>query len=477
MVVYGCGSSSNEAAQADDNSTVEESADEITESTNDARIDVRLSGVYVTSIKTPHDNFDYENLFDGDENTFWATMPGAGPDEGIMLYFQNPQDISHLQIMQNDGSDFSRIQEVEIYTNGQSPIQSLVSNEIKIDKQDVTSLYIRIIGLKDIEMVTSDDYINQRSFDNSKSAAISELMVYSGQSKLSLIAPRKMDGKVNASSTLAPEISYGVQNLFDSRKEFAWAEGAKTNGENETISIELNEKIQLSGLKINNGYQRSDSHYKANTRVKSISISNEAGQNSSVVFDDIAGEQMVEITTPLEGAKFTLTIDEVYPGDRYKDLVISEMKLVSDGQDIIIKNNIAEGVKSDLYNEVKGTLLGDYVDIRKANSVEEIDGYSRSIILRSDFTFVAYNKSWSDDGFSEKLIADGNWEIKNIGEDNVKVRVFGKLTRISETIDYYAGNAETKQQQIFQDFLTITSSGIKGEKFIPEIKNITKSNE
>src|SRR5690349_7876459 len=71
--------------------------------------EIRLKGIYVTSIRMPHDQNDYQNLFDGNEKTFWATMPSAGPDEGIMLYFNSPVSVSKLEIKQPAGETFSTI--------------------------------------------------------------------------------------------------------------------------------------------------------------------------------------------------------------------------------------------------------------------------------------------------------------------------------------------------------------------------------
>ncbi len=284
----------------------------------------------------------------------------------------------------------------------------------------------------------------------------------------------KLSG-VYVTSVKTPHKNFDSGNLFDSRKEFAWAEGADGNGINESISIELKEKIELTALKIFNGYQRSEKHYKANTRLKSVTVSNEYSQTSNVVFQDTQGEQTAFLSTPLKGNVFKLTVQEVFAGSSYKDLVISELKLVSNDSDIIIEGTLTEGIKTRLLRKIEDTVLEQYVDRGMSNRPSgrdyyDYDPYDKSIILRSDYTFVAYNKSWNDD-HSEELIADGNWEIKELNRDQAKIRVFGKLLRNSETIDYYAGNTATNQQQIFQDFLTITNYKVKGDKFIPEITN------
>ena len=435
---------------------------------------VTLKGVYATSIKSPHSQYDYTNLFDDNLNTSWSTMPGAGPDEGIMLYFNEPTDIEKIQIRQSADKSFSKLTAVTIYANGQLVEQGLAVNSgpIEISIAEASSLFIRLSDFDQTETKDDGDLVIV-SFPKTSSVAIAELSLFGKDGKIKILPPTKVKGSVEATSTLAPALSYGVRNLFDSRKEFVWVEGAPGNGENQSITVKFQTAQQASGIRVMNGFQRSDKHFTSNARAKKILVTTESGGSQEITLDDEQGEQAISFTTPMKGSEFKFTIKEAYPGTAYKDLVLSELKLTGSDGDFIVEDAVTETIKSELITKAKDTPLEGVLDYRVYNSYVESDLTVRSIILRSDYTFVAYMESSQDNGTTQQkteLIADGNWELKSLNSEEAKVRVFGKLIRLSETTDYYAGDTSDEYLQIFQDNLTITEASITGEKFIEEIK-------
>src|SRR5690349_7584862 len=94
-LAFACSKPKEEAVTSPD-STAAPSTENTTEAVKQGESGVKLKGIYTTSTKTPASQFSFDNLFDGDPKTYWATMPNAWPDEGVMLYFQSPQSISHL---------------------------------------------------------------------------------------------------------------------------------------------------------------------------------------------------------------------------------------------------------------------------------------------------------------------------------------------------------------------------------------------
>ena len=60
---------------------------------------VYLEGCYATSTSLPFNTYSVYNLFDSNVNTKWKTMRGAGPDEGIMIYFDNPIKLGKLELI------------------------------------------------------------------------------------------------------------------------------------------------------------------------------------------------------------------------------------------------------------------------------------------------------------------------------------------------------------------------------------------
>jgi hypothetical protein len=441
---------------------------------NTTNIPTRLSGVYVTSIKMPHINHQYNHLFDNDESTYWASMPGAGPDEGIMMYFEEAVDISTLFINQMQGQAYANIKHISLYVNGSPEGNKKVSPDgIIIDQNEVSSLYIRFYLLDHNETKTDPNYLMHEIFNPKKSVAISQIVLHSNEKRLQLIPPKIVAGKLTASSTLTPKEAYGIHNLMDSRKEFAWVEGAAGLGIGETITAEFDSPQKIIGIKINNGFQRSDKHFQANARLQTAVFRDEKGNENKVEVKDVMGVQRIEFAQPLEGKKISITIEKGYKGTAYEDLVISEMKFFNNDYDIIVADKTVETMKKDLQHKSNSTVLSQILDRRILNKQEDMEGFTNSFILRSDYTFVAYLKSWDESGEVEQQsekIADGNWEIREISPDKVKIRVFGKLANVSTTFDYYAGNSKDSYLQIFQDFVTIEKDKLSGEKFIDEFK-------
>ena len=445
--------------------------------TNESNLYTPLKGIYATSTKMPHNTYGYEGLFDDDSETYWATMPGAGPDEGIMLYFEKPQEITHLMIDQYNGDSYSVIETILVYINGVASYEyNIKDGRIEMDQENVRSLYIRIGSMADSKIISDDTDHYSTNFPKTKSVAISSLALYNDNARLMLTPPQKIKGDIKASSTLSPDLSYGVRNLFDSRREFAWAEGAMGKGEQEYISIRLDDEISLTGLKISNGFQRSPKHYEANARLKSLTVSSENKEKQHLNVSDTPDEQSLILPKPTIGKNFELKIEQVYPGTKYEDLVISELRLISDDKEYVLNESITEHIKEEAIEKIRGSVLEAYMD-RKVDYNYEMDDVNdyRSMIIRSDYTFVVYQKSREYDD-SMEVIADGNWELIELTKESAKIRVFGKFSKLSESFDYYAGDLQTSFEQIFQDFLTLTPQGVSAGKFIPGIKIIDHAN-
>lgn len=83
----------------------------------DLRPVVYLEGCYATSSRPGN---DITALFDYSSDNYWETRPGAGPDEGIMLYFQNAVPLSALQVEGVEGSFDPAKAAMQVYVNGKS---------------------------------------------------------------------------------------------------------------------------------------------------------------------------------------------------------------------------------------------------------------------------------------------------------------------------------------------------------------------
>jgi hypothetical protein len=255
-------------------------------------------------------------------------------------------------------------------------------------------------------------------------------------------------------------------------------EGSDGNGISDLLKFELEEAANIDEVQIWNGYQRSESHYKSNARLKGFSLGESGSKSYEYTLRDDDAGQKIDLTVPLRTKSFELKINSAYDGRSYKDLTISEMLFFKEGKPIQleVKDDSAE---REITQKAKGTILEPLLDYRIANELEyPVSGFSaeRSIILRSDGTFVMYlsetDFELSEEGDSDTFvsIADGNWEILNANSSKATIKIFGKILDTSAIEAYYAGdNEQAEMVRIFKDELTIENNEITGQKILSEI--------
>ncbi|MEM9895132.1 MAG: hypothetical protein AAF789_02070 [Bacteroidota bacterium] len=455
---------------------------------------IRLEGLYATSTALPFGKYSVYNLFDNDPSTIWKTLKGTGPNEGIMMIFPEPTYIGSLVLQQAKGIDFAEVTTFLIYVDGQNQGSNLV-----IDKR-VNSLYIKILRTKSDRKITSEidgKKYSRNIFYEDFSVGLSEIkLLGDDDGQMRVIIPKKVNGSIQASSSLKPELAYGTSNLMDSRKEFGWVEGASGNGIGEEIIFEADEDIRITAVKIWNGYQRSPSHFSGNSRLKSFQFGLEDQQGQSYSLDDTTTPQTVTLGRPITGRRFVLTIEAAYSGSKYRDLVLSELKFFDGETPIMIRTKseeerITETKAAAENNDLLKTFLDRNIDVillKSENKSGEGSYYSEShrqatsLLLRSNNTFVIYeDENYHFEEYIEaegidtgedtekQLIADGNWELKETGSDYLEIRIFGKILNTTPGENIYGSTSTEEKQRIFQDFLTLKKGTITGERFISDI--------
>lgn len=143
---------------------------------------------------------------------------------------------------------------------------------------------------------------------------------------------------VNSSSNLpdSKSNSYTAWNLHDFDLKTAWATN-KNSGIGETIKINFkpSDILSVNYLKFYNGYQKSEASFKNNSRVKKAALYINGEHRFNLELNDIEAAQIFVLGKWfLEGAeKFTieLKILEIYPGEKYNDLCISEINFDGEG--------------------------------------------------------------------------------------------------------------------------------------------------
>ncbi|WP_338793315.1 hypothetical protein [Bernardetia sp. MNP-M8] len=434
---------------------------------------VIINSFYATSTKITQQKYNVYNIFDNDPSTSWQTMLGAAPDEGIMFNVYNLY-IQTLKIEQPEGENLAQIETVTIYINGKKKGEFDATKPMLI-KEYADAVYIRITKTSDMTIKKLENQVAQTTtFDKNKSVGIKDIKIigYQFPTKKTLnilFYPNILvNGKITASSTLEPTFAYNTTHLFDARTDIAWAEGDVNSRVGSTLNFNFDTPQKISSIRIWNGYQRSEEHYKANARIKKFSFGTENNMKEFELEDKME-DKYIDLGESIESSNFVLEVKEVYEGTKYKDLVVSEILFKNNMRSVIIQTKETENQITELKNKAKNTPLENVLDRRLNYQEHDYYQIDKSFILRSDGTFVMYKTENSEEENSKsEILADGNWEIKEMNGDKVKIRVFGKFIDFSQYQDFYKGKVTKDFLQIFQDFVTIDNQKLKGEKFIGE---------
>ncbi|MEZ4964814.1 MAG: hypothetical protein R2791_06185 [Saprospiraceae bacterium] len=435
----------------------------------DGRPAVYLEGIYATSSTPDKEVYD---LFDDDPNTGWQTAEGAGPDEGIMLYFFNALPLGAVQVAAAEGSYHGDGDFVEVYVNGVPVETGKPGDTIPLGDKPVKALYLRFVGtgleLKIKRNVDGADVVYE-TFPADAHIGLTALTLYDDHGKeMRIVPPKRVRGTIAASSTLEPEAAYSAANLFDARKEFVWAEGSKqTAGVGDSIRFGFMEDVNITAIQIWNGYQRSDDHYASNARVRDFRFGVAKGPAATYTLRDTRAGQRIELRTPAKGRQFDFHIESIYPGRKYKDLVISEIVFFDGDIPFVLSSEMHRQYTTELHRKAITSPLSRVLDRRISNKVEEMEVTTdQSLILRSDGTFVLYSSDILPNDTESLTLADGNWELLRSDAAGAVIKVFGKWNNVSDFIELYQGKTTRDVTRIFSDELVLEANTIRGKKMI-----------
>lgn len=277
---------------------------------------------------------------------------------------------------------------------------------------------------------------------------IKTVSFYKSGKKLEVLYPEPVIGQVTASSTLPNYPAYG---LFDGSIDFAWVEGEKSDGVGESIQVELEDKIDLAGIEIFNGYQRLDALFYKNGSVTELLVTSES-ESFTIPIADKQGGQRIFFPKILTGNKFTFTIQKVRSGKTWKDTVIAEIIFLGEkGKRYTVLDQNATEFKESIVSKVKNTILSTVVN--KAYFADVPEG-RLDYVFRSNGSFVI----WKDDE-KEKRVLDGNWVFLEASATEAKIKIFGRdhkvVTQSLDSNSPYSESTEEKSTLIFSDTLTV----------------------
>jgi hypothetical protein len=143
--------------------------------------------------------------------------------------------------------------------------------------------------------------------------------------------------RYQASSTLPGQGAnrYNADKMGDASLSSAWVEGAAEYGVGEKLTITFStlpghkEGIAFRGIELVNGYAKNEAVWRANSRVKRMSVRYQGKPLFELALADTMSPQAFNFEDILiyPGDHLEMTILDVYPGDKYADTAISEINL------------------------------------------------------------------------------------------------------------------------------------------------------
>lgn len=144
------------------------------------------------------------------------------------------------------------------------------------------------------------------------------------------ICARFEGGQLCATSVLAPDrdIAYGPENLFDDDLTTGWAEGAQGDGVGELLIVAFDEPTEFRGFRILNGYHKSEELWRSNARVARVRVTTPRGEIYEGPVGDAMRWQNMGFPKPQTLPWILIEILEVYPGEQYRDTMLTEFRIV-----------------------------------------------------------------------------------------------------------------------------------------------------
>ncbi|MDB4951949.1 MAG: activator of osmoprotectant transporter ProP [Gemmatimonadetes bacterium] len=119
--------------------------------------------------------------------------------------------------------------------------------------------------------------------------------------------------------------SYEASKVLDADESTVWVEGAAGDGIGEWIDVEFPTNTRISRIDIANGYNRGV-RFSENGRVRQALLTFSDGSSQMIDLLDRRGIQTFTLT-PLRTQSLRLTIRSAYPGTRWSDTALGEIRV------------------------------------------------------------------------------------------------------------------------------------------------------
>jgi hypothetical protein len=387
-----------------------------------------LQALFATSNRA-----EAEALLDQDADTGWRpTQDAAG--EGVLLRFERPRELKSVHVQTCGDSA-----ELGLYVNGASMGSKQGADvSFEMPSGEVRSVFVKILRGAD--------------------ACLSEIVISDGTGPLFLGPPRRVEARVEVSSTLEPSAAYHETYLFDGRQHFAWVEGAKGSGDGESIQINLKKDQAVSAVEIYNGYHRSKDHFEKNARVRKLEIEAQGRRVMLDVADGMAPRRL-DLDPPLAARTLTLTVAASQKGSAYEDLAISELRFFDREGPFTISPSKPKDLEGALHGALEGKPLGEVV----GKTFRQVCGGQREFKLRWDHSFVYYELDETSE-HSREVILDGAWVPGKGG-----IKLYGRESIAEQEFTPYGTVPPEDSERVTGGDLTIESFQALGEEGLKDL--------
>lgn len=379
---------------------------------------------------------DPRSLFDGDAAK--GLRLGADPrQEGVLLRFAAPTELSRVDVAPCGGASG----DVKLYVNGSSASAGSLPASFPIGGA-VRSLFVRA--------------------EDPEAKCLGEVTGFVGDEAVHFALPAQLSGSIEASSTLEPAAAYHPAWLIDGRSEFAWVEGEDGEGIGTTVTTGFHEPTTITGIELLNGYQRSADHFQKNGRLAALEVRPDSGAPFTLQVADTMGAQTLMFPAPVTTGSLTFAITEAVRGSKYRDLVVSELRLLTAEGPVELTTNDRTRLREANVRASEGTPLAPILDRQLSGHCQETwEGYSsRTLKLRADHSFVAYSQAEDPMGDDVEEIFDGSWVPADKGG---AVKLYGRRHTVRTSYSPYGSMDPEDTTRVAGGKVTVTAVSSLGK--------------
>lgn len=134
-----------------------------------------------------------------------------------------------------------------------------------------------------------------------------------------------VSGTSSSSALKDGDTVYSASNIVDMNGHTCWADGVAGLGIGESITINFNQKYNISGFRIFNGYQKTQDLFNKNSRPTALRVIGSDGSNEVYNIEDSIYEQDIYFDKMISVNSIKLVIEKVARGSKYEDTCISEV--------------------------------------------------------------------------------------------------------------------------------------------------------